>query len=243
MRVRIKCKNNHEWDCIPGSINAGDWCRACAGTCPIEAYKKLLTIVNENEGIILGNYINSHTKIAFKCKFGHIWETFPSNITNSGSWCPVCHESHGERTLGQILNKHNIQFTSQKEHSSLPGRRYDFYFTYNNKEFYLEYDGGQHFYRAELFCKTEEEFQYRRYVDVVKSDTVIKNNGYLIRLDYTLTEEEIESHLLKAINGNEKLYVSMDTNRCESATDTDYIKFKSSSSSTYSTNTFNIEYN
>jgi hypothetical protein len=207
-RVRVRCKNNHEWDCVPGSVNAGDWCRACAGTCPIEAYKRLLSIVNKNKGKILGNYINSQTKLVFQCEFGHIWETCPSNITNSGSWCPGCNESNGERSLRYILTKHNIPFTSQKEHPSLLGRRYDFYFMYNDKEFYVEYDGEQHFNKVDFFCKTDEDFKYRRDVDVLKSHTVIKNNGHLIRLDYTLTEEKIESHLLKAINSNDKLYLS-----------------------------------
>lgn len=183
-------------------------CAKCANNCPEQALDKFISIVRQNEGKILGNYVNSFTKILVQCKLGHIWETQPNAISSHKTWCPICKESHGERTVRGMLNKYNIAFTSQKEHPSLLGRKYDFYFVYNNKEFYLEFDDEQHFTRNDFFCKTEEDYQYRRNVDVLKSDTVVKNNGYLIRLDYTLTEEQMESHILTAINGNNKLYLS-----------------------------------
>ena len=131
-RVKIRCMNNHEWDAIPGSVNYGDWCRACNGTCPKEAYKNLCEIVADHKGQILEDYVNSVTKIAFKCKNGHIFRTCPTNIMSSGTWCPSCNESHGERAVRRILEKHNITFEPQIQHPSLPGYYFDFYFTLND---------------------------------------------------------------------------------------------------------------
>lgn len=206
--VRIKCNNGHEWDSIPGNINANDWCWRCAGTCPIDAKERLTKIVTERQGNMLDEYINGNTSVRFQCQYGHIWETNPTNILNSGTWCHSCNESHGERSVRLILQKHSIPFTPQKQHTSLPRNSYDFYFIYNNKEFYLEYDGEQHFRLVEFFCKTEEQYKDRRAADVLKTNTVINSNAYIIRLDHTLNDEQLETHILTAINGTNKLYLS-----------------------------------
>lgn len=34
-------------------------------------------------------YINSRTKLTWKCDKGHKWET-TQNIIKNGSWCPIC---------------------------------------------------------------------------------------------------------------------------------------------------------
>lgn len=207
-RVKICCINNHEWDCVPANVIYGDWCRACNNTCPKEAYKRLCEIVADNKGEILEAYVNSQTKISFKCKRGHIWKTCPDNIMNSGCWCPQCNESHGERAVRSVLEFHNILFTTQKEHPSLPGYYFDFHFHYNGKEFYLEYDGEQHFRHVKFFCKTPEIYQHRRNIDVNKSRAVVNSDAYLIRLDNTLSTDELEQHILTAINSTQKLYLS-----------------------------------
>jgi hypothetical protein len=207
-KIKVMCVKGHEWDAVPSSVNAGFWCRACAGTCPIEGYKRLLDIVTLNKGEILSSYINSQTKVTFRCEFGHIWETCPSNITNSNCWCTVCSESNGERHVRHILTKLNIQVLTTKTHPCLKKKRYDFVFIHNDKMFYLEYDGKQHFEKIEFFSKTDEHHNYKRYVDILKSQTVISNGDYLIRIDYTVKDEDIETHILNAINGNEKLYLS-----------------------------------
>ena len=35
-------------------------------------------------------YVNNETKLKWQCKEGHIWETTPSKIINSGRWCHIC---------------------------------------------------------------------------------------------------------------------------------------------------------
>ncbi len=207
-KLLIKCKNEHSWYCLPGQINHGYWCRACAGNCPIEAYRRLVRIVADREGEILDDYINSQTKIRFKCKLGHIWETDPTNITNSGSWCSTCNESHGERSVRQILSKHNIEFLPQRTHHQLARKQYDFRAIHNGKTYYIEYDGEQHFRYVEYFCKTIEKYEQRREVDVLKTNTVLQYGDYIIRLDFSLSDKQLEEHLLKALNSNERLYLS-----------------------------------
>jgi len=207
-KVEIMCNNGHKFHTPPGAINYGDWCRACAGHCPIEAFKRLQEIVAKYGGLILEDYINTHTKIEFQCEKGHRWRACPMSITNSGTWCKTCRESHGEREIAVILARHNIPFNRQKQHPSLSGYYFDFKLQYNGKEFYLEFDGEQHFKTVEFFGITGDYYEYRRYLDVLKSYTVLENNGNLIRLDCTLSNEQLEAHILKAINSNNNFYLS-----------------------------------
>lgn len=47
------------------------------------------TLAEERGGKCLSeNYFNSHTKLIWKCKYGHVWKATPINIKR-GSWCPL----------------------------------------------------------------------------------------------------------------------------------------------------------
>lgn len=202
------CGNGHEFSAEPNSImSMGSWCPKC---CHEQAANNFYTRVTQLKGKLHGIYSNPYGGVLIECDLGHMWNAIPHNVMSNGNWCPVCKESHGERSVRLILDKLNIPFTSQKEHPNLPGRRYDFHFFYNIKEFYLEYDGEQHFTKVDFFCKTDEQFQDRRNTDIRKSHTVTTSGQTMIRLDYTLTDEQLEQHILTAINSTDgnKLYVS-----------------------------------
>jgi hypothetical protein len=47
-------------------------------------------------------YVNSHIKLEWQCKKGHIWKTDPSHIKSCGTWCPKC--SQKENSDRQKLN-------------------------------------------------------------------------------------------------------------------------------------------
>lgn len=54
--------------------------------------KKLQEIAKNKEGELLSNtYLGCNTKLQWKCKEGHIWDTTPSNI-KKGSWCRLCNK-------------------------------------------------------------------------------------------------------------------------------------------------------
>ena len=53
--------------------------------------KEVNKIAEERYGKCLSTkYVNSHTKMEWKCSEGHTWFSTPSHIRNSGSWCPEC---------------------------------------------------------------------------------------------------------------------------------------------------------
>jgi hypothetical protein len=52
--------------------------------------KEMQDIAKTMDGKCLSKkYVNSHIKLRWKCKKGHVWEAIPSNI-KQGHWCPKC---------------------------------------------------------------------------------------------------------------------------------------------------------
>jgi len=98
-------KDKHIWTTSYNSIQHGTWCPKCAG-------KQKLTILDlqklakERDGVCLSKkYINSHTKIIFKCnKDNCIWKAIPGNVVY-GSWCPKCGK---ENMAIEHAKKHNL---------------------------------------------------------------------------------------------------------------------------------------
>lgn len=56
-----------------------------------EYLKEIQEIAKSNGGECLSNhYINTITKLKFRCGEGHVWEAAPRNI-KKGTWCPKCY--------------------------------------------------------------------------------------------------------------------------------------------------------
>lgn len=90
-KTRIRCSHGHEWEATPTSLTSQhSWCPFCAGLSPIAAEANFRTIISRNGGVLLGEYRGAVTKTRLRCLHGHEWEVRPRNITNNGSWCPVC---------------------------------------------------------------------------------------------------------------------------------------------------------
>lgn len=102
-------------------------------------------------------------------------------------------------------------FDPQPRHPDLPDRQYDFLIKYNDQNIYVEYDGGPHFFYVEYFHKTQEVYEERRYIDILKTQTVINSNDRIIRIDHTLKESEVEEHILRGINSTAPCYFSNPT--------------------------------
>ena len=53
-------------------------------------------------------YVNSNTKLKWKCKEGHVWETIPKVIIRGG-WCPMCGKKNiGDSLRGNIEDIHEL---------------------------------------------------------------------------------------------------------------------------------------
>jgi hypothetical protein len=91
-KYRWSCANGHEWDATWDSVkNSNTWCPVCCGNVIPDALLDLQTIAKSRNGKLVSvNFLGMHKKHRWRCSFGHEWETKPSHIKGSGSWCPVC---------------------------------------------------------------------------------------------------------------------------------------------------------
>jgi tRNA(Arg) A34 adenosine deaminase TadA len=90
-KYRWRCAKGHEWDAKATHIKTSNsWCPICSGRIIIAPLLKLQSLAEQQGGKCLSKeYINSKTKLLWKCAKGHEWQAAPSSI-KSGQWCPIC---------------------------------------------------------------------------------------------------------------------------------------------------------
>lgn len=135
-------------------------------------------------------YINCKTKITITCpKHGDFEQTPGSHM--SGSGCPICNESKGEKIIRNYLSINEIDFISQK---TFPDCKYvsllkfDFYLPDYN--LCIEFDGIQHF-EASDFYGGEEALRKTQERDKVKDEYCIQNDIKMLRIKYDELDEII----------------------------------------------------
>jgi len=102
-KLRWRCKEGHEWEATPYHIkNREQWCPHCAGKVKL-TIENMQEIAKERGGECLSKeYINSKTKLRWRCKEGHTWDASPNNI-KWGTWCPDCGEKRKAESLGLTI--------------------------------------------------------------------------------------------------------------------------------------------
>ena len=84
-----ECALGHQWKATPRNIQQGRWCPHCAGN-QLKTLKDMQILASENGGRCLSDtYINSRTKLLWKCRSGHRWWAAP-DIIQQGRWCEIC---------------------------------------------------------------------------------------------------------------------------------------------------------
>jgi len=138
----------------------------------------------------------SHKKIIFNCnKCPHEFESTLGDITN-GTWCPFCNASKNKfiRKLFEIFDKMNMKYKVESQ-VKCGDRilRWDMIVYNNEREFYIESDGEQHFSDKGLMIFTrgtisneynECKFKDQRDRDLLKEKHIIDNNKLLFRISY-----------------------------------------------------------
>ena len=139
----------------------------------------------------------------FKCDCGRITEISTANIKHTNS-CGKCSKiSQGELKIEQILKENNISFEREKifkdfKYNNGATPRFDFYVTYNNTSYLIEYDGEQHFTWNGRGWNTEDYFNKIVEYDKIKNNYCKENNIPLIRIPYThLNNITLEDLLLE----------------------------------------------
>jgi hypothetical protein len=102
-KLRWRCADGHEWDTAAANVkNSGSWCPVCSGN-RLGTIEEMILLAEQRGGLCLSKkYINSKSKLRWRCADGHEWEMIPNSVRN-GQWCPNCHESFGESICRYIF--------------------------------------------------------------------------------------------------------------------------------------------
>jgi hypothetical protein len=142
--LQWECQEGHRWFANADNIkNKAQWCKACKGLMR-DTIENMRKIARQKGGECLsGEYINSLTKLDWRCSAGHEWAAVPGSI-KSGTWCPHCAftflniedlDKHAEALGGKCISrefvntKTNMLWECQEEHrwlatsSSVVGKR------------------------------------------------------------------------------------------------------------------------
>ncbi len=88
----FRCREGHKWKAYSNNIKNGTWCPKCGKRSCIltDGLKQMQDAAALHGGKCLAQeYINTRTKVKWKCARGHVWEA-PLYSIKSGSWCRKC---------------------------------------------------------------------------------------------------------------------------------------------------------
>lgn len=203
-------KCGHEWMVVPNHfLHSNSRCPKCSSTAR-KTQEKFEYEVFENVGYeysVLSNYKNANEHIKMKHNScGHIWNITPASFL-SGTRCPVCAESKGEKTVRNWLKSNNINFIPQYKYPDLIGTgggllSYDFYLP--NYNFLIEYQGEFHDGKRNKYVRENLEIQQEH--DKRKREYAKKHDIRLLEIWYwdfdnieNILEKELSNLILQTI--------------------------------------------
>jgi hypothetical protein len=154
--------------------------------------------------IRIDDYINSRTKIKFKCLVdGHEWYAKPSNVLNIKQGCPLCKISKSENNVLSLIKEHVNYDTLFLHHKIIINEKPiypDFMIIKNNKKIIIEYNGEQHYKPVRFnnmdLKKAIKKFNKQKLRDNDLRDYCKYNNITLLEIPYLWKSEKIINELL-----------------------------------------------
>ena len=159
-------------------------------------FLKELKLKHHGSIVCLDKYVNTHTKLHFKClKCNHVFFSEPNSVIRL-SGCPTCAESHGEKAITYFLEDKNIEFERQKSFNDCKYKRelkFDFFLP--EKNMFIEYDGMQHFKPIEFFGG-DKAYKHQKHLDSIKDKYALKKGIKMVRIKYTPSLDILNKELI-----------------------------------------------
>ena len=184
------CQYGHIWAARPQEVLHGSGCPYCAGKKVLIGFNDIATtspeifavLANKEDGYKFTGCSNK--RVDFKCpECGHVQNRKISSVAHRGFNCERCGSgiSYPNR-LGRAFFDQIPGLVYRTEYRSLWTKQYvyDFYFTFENIEYVVEFDGRQHFFDAPFFDMSLAEQQA---IDAIKNKLAKDNNVRIIRID------------------------------------------------------------
>lgn len=107
-KVKVKCSCGYVWNVSPTVLlkrKTSEGCPKCIRNKQRikhqEKFDRELEKVHKGNIKIIGQYVNSQTKVRFKCNYGHEFEMLPTNILK-GQGCKYCYDINRRKTTKQF---------------------------------------------------------------------------------------------------------------------------------------------
>jgi very-short-patch-repair endonuclease len=136
-------------------------------------------------------YISSKHSVFIGCRIHGYFKQRPTSHI-SGSGCPICNKSLGERIISEILETEKIKFESQKSFEGLKHINklyFDFYLP--NYNLCIEFDGMQH-HKSYKFFGGDEKLKDTVLKDQIKDRYCLQNEIKLLRISYSINYKTMD---------------------------------------------------
>jgi hypothetical protein len=90
-RIKLdwECSEGHRWSAVPAHVKNGTWCPVCANRAFYSITDMQKIACARGGECVSEAYVNTETKLAWRCALGHEWSTKPMLVIR-GHWCPQC---------------------------------------------------------------------------------------------------------------------------------------------------------
>jgi hypothetical protein len=187
--ILIGCKKHGDFKRKVYLFIQGHNCRKCQNEkrrlSTNEFIKRAINKHGDKFDYSMVDYKGGLEPIEIICKKHGSFIQIPENHI-SGSGCPFCNESSGEREISIILKNLSIKFERNKKFKDcISDKRkelpFDFYLPDYN--LCIEYDGRQHFEPVSYFGG-DIKFNRQKHLDSIKDKYCKDNDIKLLRIDY-----------------------------------------------------------
>ncbi len=139
-KVDLICPKGHIWKTTPHGYKKGYRCSVCARNNSYYAKEEFMKLLCEEKYKLIGEYINTSTRVTVKCPNDHEWNVIPSEFKHQYFRCPHCDGSSGQRLLQEILKGYIQNDVIYNDRKVLGGLELDIY--YPELSIGIEYQGN-----------------------------------------------------------------------------------------------------
>jgi len=198
-KLKWRCEKGHIWKAVPASMKYGEtWCPICSHRIKL-TIGEMQKIAETRGGKCLSDkFVNSKTKLEWRCKNGHEWEAVSSNI-KLGKWCPICSQGLHER----ICRKYFEGMFGKKFLHVRPkwlvarnGERLELDGYCKELKLAFEYQGRQH-YLSKDFFQTKKDFNKRKEYDKLKKKLCKSNGITLVIVPFWVSPEKMGKYIIE----------------------------------------------
>lgn len=209
--ITIICPEHGEFTQIAKDHMAGHGCPICAQLSRSKKKTKTTKQFIEEAKIIHGNkydyskvkYIKRDKEITIICPEHGEFSQIPIHHLN-GHGCPKCKCSSGENIIIGLLEnfniRYNFQYSLQSNTFSQSKMYIDFRFILNNKEYFIEYNGKQHYEPIEYFGG-KDRYSIQKIRDEELRKYCKDNDIILIEIPYTYKYDQIKQIIINICDG------------------------------------------